>query len=631
MKYSTNPLSHIVENADDIPPKTFQFCDDFNNVGALIMRFHFGQSQRSGSLTQVVRSDYKNYAIEKVGDGVDQTDFFDVPVSSSEALRDSLKLHQLSSYPLGEAKILNRLTQAIQERNSMIAGEQWLFGTIHTAVWQPVISLAGHLTKSNFAYIPCPAYLNQTKYQDISLALNEGKFSIDETSKKIEVLDYTFYLTAVSNLKIQPLENDGATFQTNGLLVHLKNSASVPAPLGWMIHVPSKKMLAQADTEDLISLISLAEGKFHQLSPAQQKILMSGRLEDNERVRVTQNRQLNAMLSIFATLETEFDFDPRPLINNVLKKVARATQKSIEETSVLDDFLTGIIQTSMVQHLVVTKKQSARAELPLAFNLDFKTIKNNAKALAYAFNMKDGNGFSVLQNGEKEDAFYQDERLPDLEIKGELLTPSLTDSRHCAAILSTAMLVAEQMILEQLLASIVRNDGNEHYVHALTAILKMCHGGNTEHAEKACEHLLTLAKKCHKSDLIPLLGLQYEHCAELITALRSSIGTDHLIHLASALGTESHSTPEEILKTQPSHSIDAYMNGLNNLHLICAELQRRLKFKNLRPFSSITAHLRMKYTNVRIRLHSLLVLTLMRSKELIMRRSVEVKVLSALH
>lgn len=68
---------------------------------------------------------------------------------------------------------------------------------------------------------------------------------------------------------------------------------------------------------------------------------MSGRLEDNERVRVIQNRQLNVMLSIFATLEKDFDFDPTPLMSNVLKQIAKATRKSIEETNVLDDFLTG--------------------------------------------------------------------------------------------------------------------------------------------------------------------------------------------------------------------------------------------------------------------------------------------------
>ena len=91
------------------------------------MRFHFGQSQRNGSLTQVVRTNYKDYAIEKVGQGNDQIDFFDASENTSETFRDSLKLQQLSSYPLGEAKILNRLTQAIYERNTIISGEQGLF------------------------------------------------------------------------------------------------------------------------------------------------------------------------------------------------------------------------------------------------------------------------------------------------------------------------------------------------------------------------------------------------------------------------------------------------------------------------------------------------------------------------
>ena len=167
----------------------------------------------------------------------------------------------------------------------------------------------------------------------------------------------------------------------------------------------SKKILAQNDTEDLMRLIRLGEGKFHQLSPLQQQILMSGRLEDNERVRFTQNRQLNTMLSIFAILETEFGFDPSPLLSNVLKQIAKATKKSIEETGVLDDFLTGMVQTAMIQHLVVTKEKSTRTEFPRSFNLNFKAIENNAKALAYAFDMKDGKGTSVLQNEYEEDSF----------------------------------------------------------------------------------------------------------------------------------------------------------------------------------------------------------------------------------
>ncbi|KTD67587.1 hypothetical protein Lsan_0246 [Legionella santicrucis] len=444
IQYSDKPLSKIIEHEDGIPPKTFQFCEDFNNVGALIMRFHFGQSQRSASLTQVVRSNYKDYAIDKVGEGADQTDFFDVPKDVSKVIKDNLKLHQLSSYPLGEAKILNRLTQAVYERNSMICGEQGLFGTIHTAVWQPVLSLPGLLTKNSFVYVPCLLDISPTEYKEISEALQKGDFSLDEGNTKLIVKKRTIDLSSLSDIKIQPQLEEGLTFQNNGLLVTSKKSKAESAPLGWIVHFPSKKALTQVDTEDLMKLIRLAEGKFHQLTPFQQKILMSGRLEDNERVRVIQNRQLNVMLSIFATLEKEFDFDPTSLMSNVLKQIAKATRKSIEETNVLDDFLTGIIQTAMIQHLVVTQGKSKRTELPVASQLSFKTIENNAKALAYAFNMKDGNGVPVLHPNEKE-CFYQDKELPDLGIKGELLAPSLTDSRHCAALLSTAILVAEQI------------------------------------------------------------------------------------------------------------------------------------------------------------------------------------------
>lgn len=569
IQYSKSSLSKIIENGDTIPPKTFQFCEDFNNVGALIMRFHFGQSQRSGSLTQVVRSNYQDYALEKVGKGADQTDFFDALQETSDVVRDNLKLHQLSSYPLGEAKILNRLTQAVYERNAMISGEQGLFGTIHTAVWQPVLSLPSYLTKNNFVYVPCLSEMSPTDYQEISDALQTGDFSFDEGKTKLIVKNRTIDLTTLSNIKIQPQLEEGLTFQGNGLLVTSKKTEETPAPLGWIVHLPSKKSLAQVDTEDLFKLIRLAEGKFHQLTSSQQKILMSGRLADNDRVRVIQNRQLNVMLSIFAALEKEFDFDPTSLMNNVLIQVAKATRKSIEDTNVLDDFLTGIVQTAMIQHLVVTKERSQRTALPVAFNLGFRTIENNAKSMAYAFNMKDGVGTSVLQHNENE-CFYQDEELPDLGMKGELLAPSLTDSRHCAALLSTAILVAEQMILEQLLTSLFQEESNEEYTRAFKSLLETCQG---ENSGNAYVDLFQLASKCKKTEKVPLLGLQYEHCSELIVALRSYIGTNTLIHLASQLGTEEYSTPEEILENIPNHAKNVFIKSLKNLHVICSELQ----------------------------------------------------------
>ncbi|ARM35242.1 Dot/Icm T4SS effector Ceg17 [Legionella longbeachae] len=570
IQYSDKPLSKLVEHEGKIPSKTFQFCEDFNNVGALIMRFHFGQSQRSASLTQVVRSNYKDYAIDKIGEGADQTDFFDVPQDVSNVIKDNLKLHQLSSYPLGEAKILNRLTQAVYERNSMICGEQGLFGTIHTAVWQPVLALPGLLTKNDFIYVPCLLDISPTEYKEISEALNDGNFLLDEDKTKLTVKERTIDLNSLSDIKIQPQLEKGLTFQDNELLVTSKKSKGAPAPLGWIIHLPSKRALAQVDTEDLMKLIRLAEGKFHQLTPAQQKILMSGRLEDNERVRVIQNRQLNVMLSIFATLEKDFNFDPTPLINNVLKQIAKTTRKYIEETNVLDDFLTGFIQTAMIQHLVVTQEKSKRTELPVAFQLGFKAIENNAKALAYAFNMKDGNGVPVLHLDEEE-CFYQDKELPDLGMKGVLLAPSLTDSRHCAALLSTAILVAEQMILEQLLTCVFQKESNEEYLHTFQSLLKICQGKNSQNAY---EDLYRLASKCKESeDGIPLLGLQYEHCAELITALRSYIGTDVLIHFASQLGTEEHSTPEKIVGNIPPLDQTGLIKSLEHLHLICSELQ----------------------------------------------------------
>ncbi|WP_237762003.1 hypothetical protein [Legionella santicrucis] len=125
-------------------------------------------------------------------------------------------------------------------------------------------------------------------------------------------------------------------------------------------------------------------------------------------------------------------------------------------------------------------------------------------------------------------------------------------------------------MLSKLLTSLFQ-EGNEEYAQALKSLLKTCQG---ENSLNAYENLYCLASKCKKTDEgMPLLGLQYEHCAELITALRSYIGTDILIDLASQLGTEGHSTPEKIVENIPLHVQDALIKSLEKLHIICSDLQ----------------------------------------------------------
>ncbi|WP_242602523.1 hypothetical protein [Legionella sainthelensi] len=86
----------------------------------------------------------------------------------------------------------------------MICGEQGLFGTIHTAVWQPVLSLPGLLTKNNFVYVPCLPDISPIEYKEISEALKEGDFLLDEDKTKITVKERTIDLNSLSDIKIQP-------------------------------------------------------------------------------------------------------------------------------------------------------------------------------------------------------------------------------------------------------------------------------------------------------------------------------------------------------------------------------------------------------------------------------------------
>lgn len=560
----STPLPEVL----DASTPTAKFIKDFSNLGALVIRYHLGQGQRSGLISQVTRSDYQDNPVEKPAHGEDEDGLFEAMPQSPKHEHQSVALEEMNSWPLGKNKVLNERAQPLIHINRTNSGEQALWAHIHSGVWGVGINLRFELKKQGFTYIFCPADFTAEEYDRVSTLLRSGQFTINNDLILVGGHQLKTSQFNKDEMPIDLQDQEPLTFQENGLLITDTAVSDKPSALGWMVHLPTQKVLEQADCEDLIRIIRLSGGGFYELTEVQKRYLQSGRLKNNGLGLFTQNQAFNALFSIVLHLEKEFGFNPAVLLDNATKTVYSSVKRAFETTDLLDDFLTGALLTEMEQHLMVTRATSERTELPLRFTNPFYVTTNNTKAIAHAFNVKDGEGKPVLTA----DALYHDERLLDVGVSGQLLMPSLTDSQHSAALLATSILVAEQMVLEQLVRAACK-DSNHPYAQALKAILVQALGDEAQ-AEAAYQQFIGFALACPSNEHGPILGLQYPHCETLIMVMREVLNTGYLIKLAESLNTPQYCTLDTVLKSLPKHAVDNYADYLAALHFICEQLQK---------------------------------------------------------
>ncbi|KAK4887954.1 hypothetical protein LTR49_028906 [Elasticomyces elasticus] len=177
-------------------------------------------------------------------------------------------------------------------------------------------------------------------------------------------------------------------------------------------------------------------------------------------------------------------------------------------------------------------REGLQAEWPERLKQQFTDSRNGAKAIAYAFDLRDRWGRSLLQKGTHSPAY-----LPSIDqpIHAELISPDLVGPKNIAAILSTAVLVAEQYILEQVLTRVIR--GDERAYDTLTALL-----GNAIALDA-----VTIARKIMSStddSAAPLLGRQFCSCDNLIAVIRQACKTNYLIQYIERLFTGGSTAPD---------------------------------------------------------------------------------------
>jgi hypothetical protein len=557
-----------------------QFVERFSNLGALVIRNHIGQGQRAGLLQQISRVDYADNPVERVAQGADSEDYFfqgslwrhaepkhaEAPAPKHpQAATETFEYAAHAS--LGRSKVLGERAQPLLHTNrKKLHGEQGMWDIIHAPVWTVGRNTSTELSKQGFSYIACPAGLSIEERAVINGSLSRREFELIEDGNKIKLrTGVVLEVQKISKAKITLDDKAEYTKEANGLAVAFDGE---PAPLGWVIHVASRDILPQPVTEDIIRIHTIAKGGFYELRPAQQKILQSGNLVNESGLGLfTQNQAFNAIYPIFAYIE-KYGFDPRPLLDkSLVLAYTRLAQRLEEQPDLIDDLLTGILETEMVQHLQASQRHSTRSVLPIRFTNPFEVTQNNLKAIAHAFDIKDTAGNPIFHAFDDDAAIHPREGdLIDCKLNGFLLKPSFNSAKHVGAVLSTATLVAEQMILEQLIPAAI-GKGSDLKDSALYRILKKVNNDAvaTMHVEKIKELCSTMPQD-PKGD--PILGLQFDYCQELLAYIRYALRMQNLGNICAQFMVPGASTDEVLAKLRghgEDESVKFYLGMLFNI------------------------------------------------------------------
>lgn len=543
------------------------FTERFRNIGALVIRFHLGQGQRAGLLQQVSKFNYSENPVERPAQGGDEeTLFFKEETANSGRINGDV-LEFASHLTLGRSKVLNELAQPLVHVNQKSTyGEQGIWDIIHAPVWNVGRAMKYELNKQGFMYINCPAQLNSKEKEILDRQLStSGK----PPALVFEEMGLEAVESDISKLDIYLDDKQEFTKEPNGLAIANNKEDKKYAPMGWIIHKKTGDVLPQEVTEDIIRVSAIAEGGFYEKRPTQQKILQSGNLMNSSGLGLfTQNQAFNAMYVIFDYLQ-RYNFDPRPLLDNSLQIAYNRLQSTLEkDPSLIDDFLVGALQDEMVQHLRVSQPKSIRSVLPVRFTNSFPVTINNLKAIAYAFGIKDKSGQPIFRGFDDNPVLSQSEYMIDSQISGTLATPSFNTATHVAAIVSTAELIAEQMILEQLIPdAFAKKDPKDSPLFILLVEVL-----GKEEAEKLFTELMDETAELPTLDDKLIVGAQFAYCKKLVQKLQHGLGLDSMNVLLYKLSKPGLST-QEVLENLDSRELEQLTKALERLFKIGDMLQ----------------------------------------------------------
>ncbi len=553
---------HYIDRDPTFTP--FQaLCDRFSNLGAMIIRFHIGQGQRAGLLQQISKPTYADNPVEKPAKGGDDSNlFFDT--DNPDDPKAIGQLYEFASHAnLGRGKLLNERSQPLVHVNQEgLYGEQAIWDIIHSPVWGVGRGLQYELAKQGFAYVTCPSHISHDSRVAISKELESNqehyRVVLDRHGLGTE-------LAKLSELQIELDDKGSYTKESNGLAIKVPAENTYNA-LGWIVHQSSGHTMPHSITEDIIRVTAIAKGGFYEKRPTQQKILQGGGLLNSSGLGLfTQNQAFNAMYGIFDFLQ-RYDFDPRALLDNaLLNAYERLHKKCIDEPEIIDDFLVGALQAEMVQPLRVSQPQSKRSELPLRFTNPFMVSLNNLKAIAYAFGLSDAAGQPIFRAYDDSPIINNSDQI-DYTVNGKLALPSFNTGSSVAVILSTAALVAEQLVLEQLLSNVLKTDKN-FFKRFCTTLLGEAAG------QQLYDEIVDSIIECPAENGRFILGAQFEYCQPVLDMFRKAVGLDKLPRLVTRFahpGAHTH----DVLAQLSTDEQEQLRTALRNLNKMGALLQQ---------------------------------------------------------
>src|SRR3990167_3715933 len=401
----------------------------FMNMGAFAMRVQLAQAQRAVLLQSATRENYCDDPVEKPSDGGNESALFTPRQEASPVRRSICQLEQYAHYPLGRSKILNDRAQPQKNRNTAnLRGEQYLWDILHAPVWSTGLNLAGQLAAQGFIYICHPEGIDLDQYKKITDELQHGLFERIIDGDQYIIITKSGHKLRTNTFSALAISLDAEhrlTTQRNGFLV---NSNGSTAPVGWTMHIGEKDtVLDQQCTVDLLRVIRIAQGGSHKLSREEFHLLL---VQDNRgvtgEIRHTENRNLTLVDMMIEVLECHGQFNGAPLLGNAITLSYQRIQQRIKDTDVTESFLTGALQTEMVQPLKQTLPQSTRPAMPYEFRNTFYTLQNTNKAFAFAYDLTRQSGELVFQ-AEAVPTSPPDSGLIDVRMHGKLLDPDLTD------------------------------------------------------------------------------------------------------------------------------------------------------------------------------------------------------------
>ncbi len=512
--------------------QTKQFKDLFSATGALVLRYNLGHRQRAALIqrTTMRDQDYQHNSVVTAANGNDENVFPETS-NQNKTFQDTIKLFQLSHATLGKSKVINERGQSLKEVNKEgLSGELYLWDIIHITVWNAGISLPSALEQQGFRYIMCPEDITPNKYNDIFKELESKNFIIDSAGN-ILLKNRNQELKRCSFKEIEIIPDPDSPYSSKLSISFKADKAAKKYPSGFIIN-ENGTVVKGGYADNLLKVMRMAKGGFHKLTQTEREILTSGSsFEDKEpgQELTTQSRIFNALIPIFSELEKNTGFSAvKAMKSNIALAVKRLHKKIEDSPDLLEDFLVGDILTEMVQPLKTSQSEEQKSDLPLRLNNGFRATHNIAKAIAYAFNIKDENNQPVFQkNGG--DTFFINPDFIDVQMNGTLKKPNLERSKHIAAILSTAILVSEQLIIETLTKNITKDINNG------LSVLKDILGSDE------AEQLLVLAHEIEEKKL----GRQFEESDELIQFVRDRLDTGKIIAFIDKLQTQKNISPNK--------------------------------------------------------------------------------------